>query len=304
MEQSLFPSQDHPKLVRWATYTSVSVSITLIAIKWGAWQMTGALSLQATLVDSLLDALASLINLIAVRQAQHPPTKLYRFGHGKAEALAALIQSLFVIASAGWLMWEVFSHLKNPDPIAETAVGIGVMVVSMVLTFGLLGFQRYVVKLTGSTAIHADSVHYRCDFLMNGGVILSLILVSWLSLPWIDSIIGGLIALYILYSAWEIVSEATSILMDKEFPENERKLVVNTVMKHPDARGLHDLRTRKAGPSKFIQFHLELEDDLPLRRAHDISEEVEGNLLKVFPHADILIHQDPASLYKKGADKA
>ena len=285
--------------VRYASYASVSVAIVLIFGKCVGWWMTQAVSLQATLIDSLLDAAASLVNLVAVRHAQRPPNKKFRFGHGKVEAIAALGQSIFIAGSACWLLYEAANRLMHPQVVQETMVGIGVMVFAMVLTLGLLLFQNHVVAQTDSAAIRADSVHYRSDFLINGGVIFSLVASGWFASTWVDPVVGALIAVYILYTAWTIVADAFGILMDHELEDNVRLRITKIAASHPKVHGIHELRTRSSGLRKFIQLHLELDGGISLNQAHAIADEVEELVLQEFPEADLLIHQDPEGLVEK-----
>jgi len=281
--------------MRMATYASTSVAIVLILIKTVAWIMTDSLSLLATLIDSCLDALASLINLLAVRHALMPADKEHRFGHGKAEALAGLGQATFITGSALFLVLESVSHLWNPLPISSMPVGVGVMVVSMLATLGLLIFQKHVIRKTGSTAIKADHLHYKTDLLVNAGVIVALLLAVY-GWPGFDPLFAILIAVYILYSAWEIASESLDLLMDRELPDEERAKIKAIARNHPQTRGMHDLRTRKSGTTVFIQLHLELDDGLTLLQAHAIADDVEARILAEYPGAEVIIHEDPASL--------
>jgi len=288
-------SQENARLMRLATYASTSVAVALILTKTVAWLMTDSLSLMATLIDSCLDALASLINLLAVRHALTPADKQHRFGHGKAEALAGLGQATFITGSALFLVLESISHLWHPLPISSMPVGVGVMVFSMLATFGLLVFQKHVIRQTGSTAIKADHLHYKTDLLVNAGVIVALLLAVY-GWPGFDPLFALLIAAYILYSAWEIARESLDLLMDRELPDDEREKIKSIVRDHPDTQGLHDLRTRKSGTTVFIQLHLELDDDLTLMQAHRIADNVEARILAAFPGSEVLIHEDPASL--------
>jgi len=281
--------------MRMATYASTSVAIVLILIKTVAWMMTDSLSLLATLIDSCLDALASLINLLAVRHALVPADKEHRFGHGKAEALAGLGQATFITGSALFLVLESVSHLWNPLPISSMPVGVGVMVISMLATFGLLVFQKHVIRKTGSTAIKADHLHYKTDLLVNAGVIAALLLAVY-GWPGFDPLFAILIAVYILYSAWEIARESLDLLMDRELPDEERAKIKAIARNHPQTRGMHDLRTRKSGTTVFIQLHLELDDGLTLLQAHAIADDVEARILAEYPGAEVIIHEDPASL--------
>ena len=298
---SISPSLSEKKrLMRLATYASVSVALSLIGVKFIAWFNSDSISLQATLIDSVLDAAASLINLIAVKHSLEPADAEHRFGHGKLEAIAALGQSLFITASAAWLIYEAGSRLYKPVPIEQTTLGISVMIFSIMCTVCLIRFQKYVVKVTNSPAIRADSIHYQSDLFINLGVIFSLSASAFFGLHWIDPIIGSVIALYILYTAWMIVLEAFNILMDHELPYKAREKIRHlTLSAHPKIRGMHDLRTRSSGIKSFIQLHLELDKTMILQECHDIAECVEKKLLKHFPHAEILIHQDPEGITEK-----
>jgi len=281
--------------MRRATYASVSVAIVLIVAKLIAWGVSDAVSLLATLIDSVLDALASLINLLAVRHALSPADREHRFGHGKAEALAGLGQAAFIAGSSGFLLLESARRFANPVPLDAYGLGVAVMLFSMAATLGLLWYQRLVIRQTGSTAISADALHYRTDLLVNGSVILAL----WLSVkgwPGFDPLFAIGIAIYILYSAWEIVTRAFDHLMDRELPDEEREQIKAIARSHPQVRGLHDLRSRRSGLDTFIQLHLELDDELRLLRAHAISDEVEQRLQQAYPTAEIIIHIDPVSV--------
>ena len=283
------------QLMRRATYASVTVACILILAKLIAWQATGSVSLLATLVDSMLDGLASLVNLVAVRHALSPADAEHRFGHGKAEALAGLGQALLITGSALYLLVESSQRLLQPEPLTAVGLGMGVMVLSIVLTGALLAFQRHVIRLTGSTAISADELHYRTDLLVNGSVLLALGLSYW---GWqgFDALAALFIALYILSSAVGIVRQASDHLMDRELPDSEREAIQALVRQHPRVRGMHDLRTRQSGVAIFIQLHLELDDELDLLSAHSISDEVEQVLQQAYPGAEIIIHLDPTSV--------
>ena len=281
--------------MRLATYASISVALVLIVAKTIAWGISDSVSLLATLIDSTLDALASLINLIAVRHALSPADKEHRFGHGKAEALAGLGQAAFITGSACFLLLESGRRIVNPVVLESYGVGMGVMLLSIVATLALLRFQRYVIRKTDSTAIKADALHYRTDLLVNGSVIVAL----WLSVQgWagFDALFAIGIAIYILYSAWEIVKQAFDHLMDRELPNAERDKIIGIANLHEAVHGMHDLRSRRAGTATFIQLHLELDDDLTLLQAHKISDEVEASLQAVYPGAEIIIHIDPVSV--------
>jgi len=298
-EQPTYKPQTPPveaeRLMKLATYASITVAVTLIVAKTLAWGVSGSVSLLATLIDSTLDALASLINLLAVRHALSPADREHRFGHGKAEALAGLGQAAFITGSAGFLLLESSRRLVNPEPLQSYATGIWVMVFSIIVTLVLLAFQKHVIAKTDSTAIKADALHYRTDVLVNASVILAL----WLSVqgwPGFDALFAIGISFYILWSAWGIVKQATDHLMDRELPDAERDNITQIAKSHPDVRGMHDLRSRRSGTATFMQLHLELDDELTLLEAHRISDEVEFSLQEAYPGTEIIIHIDPVSV--------
>ena len=281
------------RLMRLATYASVGTASVLIAVKLVAWLYTDSVSLLSTLIDSVLDAFASIVNLLAVRHALQPADRDHRFGHGKAEPLAALAQATFISGSALFLVIEAGHRLFSPVPVAHTGFGIGVMIFAIAATFLLTRFQAYVVRKTGSIAIKADSLHYLSDLLVNASVVVALLLVSQLGWIWADAIFGLGIAAYILFNAWQIARGAYDMLMDRELPEEERQQIKEIVKAHPEVIDLHDLRTRASGRDTFIQIHLELDGELTLLRSHEIADEVEARLREAFPGAEVLIHQDP-----------
>ena len=286
-------SEQAARLMRLATYASVGCAATLIVAKLGAWWLNEAVSLLSTLVDSLLDAIASLINLVAVRHALTPADREHRFGHGKAEPLAALGQSAFIGGSAVVVLIEAGHRLYQPRPLAHADIGIAVMVFAIVVTFALTRFQAHVVRRTGSVAIKADSLHYVGDLLINAAVIIALVLTTQFGWIYADPVFGCAIAAYILYNAWRIGSGAWQMLMDRELPEETRTRIKEIALAHPDVISMHDLRTRASGRQAFIQLHLEMDGAIDLYRAHRISDAVEAELCAAFPEAEVIIHQDP-----------
>jgi ferrous-iron efflux pump FieF len=255
----------------------------------------------STLIDSLLDVGASLVNLIAVRHALEPADREHRFGHGKAEALAGLAQAAFIGGSAMFLVVQAGERLINPRFVVNTEIGHGVMVLAIVLTIGLVVFQRYVVRKTGSIAITADSAHYQMDVLVNLSVIVSLLMVSEFGLVWADPAFAIAIAGYILWGAWQIGVASMNMLMDRELPDGDRQRIREIALAHPAVVGVHDLRTRSAGNQLFIQMHLEMNGDITLHDAHVISDQVEMSVMQVFPNAQVLIHEDPEGINEQRA---
>jgi ferrous-iron efflux pump FieF len=283
------------RLMRLATYASVATACTLIVVKLGAWAMTGSVALLSTLIDSSLDAAASVINLWAVRHALVPADREHRFGHGKAEPLAGLGQAAFIVGSSAFLLAEAASRLQHPAPVANEGIGMAVMAFSIVLTALLVRFQKKVLARTKSVAISADSLHYTGDVLINGSVIVSLFLGKYLGWTAADPLFAIAIAGYLLWNAWQIAVGSFDMLMDRELPEEDRQRIKEIARSHPDVRGMHDLRTRLSGQQGFIQLHLALDDHLPLVKAHAIADEVEAAIRTEFPQFDVLIHQDPVS---------
>jgi ferrous-iron efflux pump FieF len=281
------------RLRRWATYASVAVALLLISVKFAAWLETGSVALLSSLIDSLLDAVASIVNLFAVRHALTPADREHRFGHGKAEPLAVLGQSAFIIGSALLLLAEAVRRLIHPATVENPPAGIAVMVFSIVVTIALVLYQRHVVRRTGSIAITADELHYRGDLILNGSVIAALILSGIFGLRILDPLFGAAIGLWIIYSAARLARLSLVQLMDRELPDDEREKIRDIALSHPEVAAAHDLRTRVAGPTAFIQLHIEMDGDISLVRAHEISDEVEARLRAAYPHAEIIIHQDP-----------
>jgi ferrous-iron efflux pump FieF len=287
------------RLMRRATYASVAVATTLIAVKTVAWVMTDSVSVLSSLLDSMLDAAASLVNLVAVRHALTPADDEHRFGHGKAEAVAGLVQSAFIAGSALLLLSEAVHRLLTPVPVENGAVGIAVMGVSIVLTLLLVAYQRHVVRRTGSVAIGADRLHYASDLMLNGGVALSLAASTWFSAAILDPLCGLAIGAYILTGAWRIARDSLDHLMDRELPDATRARIVDLARAVPDVRDVHDLRTRANGSNIHVQLHLEMDGALTLARAHDAADAVEAAIAAAFPGADVIAHMDPSGVEER-----
>lgn len=281
------------RLMRWATYASTATALLLIVLKLIAWGLTDSVALLSSLVDSLLDGFASLVMLLAVRQSLTPADREHRFGHGKAEPLAALAQASLITGSAVFLVVEALRRLIDPEPIAHGDLGVAIMVFSLVATFALTRFQNYVVARTGSVAIRSDALHYLSDLLMNAAVILALVLTSRVGLTYADPILALGIAAFILRSAFRIGRDAYDMLMDRELPDEERRRILDLVRQYPEVLGVHDLKTREAGRTAFIQLHLEIDGSMTLYRAHAIADAVEAELQTAYPGAEVTIHQDP-----------
>ncbi len=286
---------------RWAqraTEVAVLVALLLIGLKSWAYLATGAVTMLSSLIDSALDAVASLVTLIAVRGAQRPADDEHRFGHGKLEPLAGLAQAAFIMGSASLLLIEAAQRFISPQPVTLPSIGIGVSLIAIVLTLALVLFQRWVLRRTASLAVEGDSLHYVSDLITNVIVMFGLWATDRFGLPWLDPLLGLVIGAIVVRSAWGIGVRAYQVLMDREVPEDVRQQIIAIIRSVPGVSGAHDLRTREAGPDLFIQLHLELPDALPLIEAHQISHDVEAQLLAAFPRAQIIIHQDPIGVVR------
>jgi ferrous-iron efflux pump FieF len=246
-----------------------------------------------SLADTGLDLLASLVTLYGVKLAAEPADHDHRFGHGKAEALAALFQVMLITASAIAIAWRAVLRLGNPQVNEDAGLGIGVSLVAIAATLVLLAYQRRVIRQTGSVAILADNVHYQSDVLLNCAVIAAMALEQYAGLTGADPIFGIAIALWLAFCAFRASSEAIDQLMDKEWPEDERARFLEVAARQPGLKGIHDFRTRRSGAHHFAQFHMEVDRGLTVVAAHDIVERVEKALHRAFPKAEVLIHLDP-----------
>jgi ferrous-iron efflux pump FieF len=293
--------QKHIFLIRSVSIASIVVSVILIILKTFAWMKTDSLSVQASLIDSLIDALASILNYVAIREALRPADNEHRFGHSKIEALAAQGQAIFISGTAVWLLFDALHRLRDPQPIQEALFGSGTLLFGLVLTFGLVLFQQYVVKQTKSLAIKADSLHYKTDFLLNIGVMAVLLISQRWHVPLLDTLTAMGFGAYILYTAWKILRDTFDILIDRELPDSDRLAIERLLTQHPEVKGFHDLKTRSAGLTSFIQVHLELDGAMTLQRAHEISETVADHIRQAYPHAQVIIHQDACDDRPPGA---
>jgi ferrous-iron efflux pump FieF len=265
----------------------------LIGAKLLAWLFTGSVAMLSSLVDSTLDLLASGIAWFAVRQSLTPADREHRFGHGKAEALAAFVQAGFILASALGLGLAAGDRLLHPQPVVREEVGLAVTGLAIVLTLALVAFQRHVVRRTGSMAIGADSLHYFGDLMSNLTVAATLLITVRLDAPWLDAAGAILIGFYMLFGVRGVLRRSLDVLMDHELPEDQRERIKTIVRAHPKVRDVHDLRTRSSGTTRFIQLHVEFDPTTSLMEAHRQGDEIEAAIHADFPEAEIILHLDP-----------
>jgi ferrous-iron efflux pump FieF len=285
-------SKDHGTLIKRAAAASLVTATVLLLSKAAAWSASDSASVLSSLLDSLMDIAASLINFFAIRYALMPPDDEHPFGHSKAEGLAALMQSAFILGSATMLLLHVIDRLLKPQELTALPESIGVMAFSTLATVCLVMYQRYVWRKTGSLAVKADSAHYFSDILTNIAVIVALVGAMW-GVLWLDAVIALLVAAVLVYGVFTIVKEALAVLMDQSLDADDEAALINIINSTEGVLGYHDLKTRQSGVVQFVQFHLELAADQSLKQAHATGEVLEQRILERFARAEILIHHDP-----------
>src|ERR1700761_1119035 len=284
------------QLMKRAAIASLGVSLFLVAIKTFAYFTSHSVAMLASLADSALDLFTASLNMLAIRQALTPADAEHRFGHGKAEPLAGLAQGAFITASALFLVIQAVNRILAPEPIDNSIEALIVMCVAIACAILLILYERRVVAHTGSLAVEADQTHYLGDLATNVGVVVALVLSAYLGWTLADPVIAILVALVMLASAFGVARSSFNQLMDHELPDEERARIRRIAEAHDAVRNVHDLKTRAAGLSTFIQLHLALDPDISLKDAHKVSDAVEQAILKAYPGADVMIHQDPEGL--------
>ncbi len=290
------------RLLRLATCASVSTAAVLVALKAWAWQITDSVSLLSSLADSGLDVLASLITFFAVRVSLKPADQEHRFGHGKAEGLAALAQSAIITASAVYVLAETVDRILNPAEVERPALGIAAMLASVALTLALVSVQAYVRRRTESAAIAADAMHYKTDLVINLGVAAAIAASTLPGGRFADPLVAVAVMAYLLFGVWKIARQALDILMDREIPDEHRGKIQRLAESHPQVRDIHDLKTRHGGSNYIVQFHVLLDASLNLAEAHEILDSVENRIRAEFPGCELLLHPDPEGYQPRGPE--
>nr|WP_091147633.1 cation diffusion facilitator family transporter [Novosphingobium sp. CF614] len=294
--------QDH--LNRTAALASIGVATLLLAIKaWAAWS-TGSTAMLGSLADTTLDLVASLATLLGVWIAAQPADDMHRFGHGKAEAIAALFQIVLISISALAIASRAVEQFLSGARVAAAGAGIGVSIAAIAVTFALLAWQRHVIRRTASLAITTDNVHYQSDVLLNLAVIAALALDRYAGLAGADPLFGLGIALWLSWGAWNASKQVLGQLMDHEWPEEKKQRFLDVLARNPDITGVHDLRTRTSGNKDFVQFHVWVDANMTVRQAHRVMDEIEARLRAEFPDVEILIHPDPEGLVNETSEAA
>ncbi|QJC33554.1 cation diffusion facilitator family transporter [Enterobacteriaceae endosymbiont of Donacia provostii] len=289
---------EYNKLITKSTNLAILLSTTLLLLKLLAWWGTKSISMLTASVDSLIDIASSTINLLIIYYSLQPADSEHTFGHGKAESLSALAQSIFICGTAIFLFLNSIYYIYHPVKIYYPIIGIFVIIISFLLTLILVIFQKKVIKKTNSQATHADMIHYESDILINTAILLALIL-NIFNVKQADSLIALIISIFIFYNSFKVGYKAIQSLLDRSLPDNEKKIIIDLIKFWPKVKGAHLLKTRQSGPTRFIQLHLVLEDNLPLLESHSIAKKIENALHKKFPYSDIIIHQDPYSIVSK-----
>ncbi|HEX2559846.1 cation diffusion facilitator family transporter [Phenylobacterium sp.] len=289
---SLAPAET-AALTRRVTMLSVGTAAVLVSLKLAVWLASGSVAVMASMADSALDLAASLATFFAVRYAVAPPDREHRFGHGKAEAFASLIQAGLVFASAALIGREAVERLIDPRPIAQEGWATAVMVVSAVLTLGLVRAQTAVLKKTASVAVAGDRVHYVSDLASNAIALLGIAGAGLLGVSGLDAAAGLIIAALLVWGAVGVFREASDQLMDRELPDEARIRILEVVRQDPRLTHVHQLRTRASGPFIHIQMHVDLDPELSFEAAHKVTDDAERRLVEAFPSADVIIHADP-----------
>jgi ferrous-iron efflux pump FieF len=294
MKRSSDQPQTGLKLAMSAGLASVLVAGLLVALKLWAMSETGALSIAASLADSALDLMMSLGAAAAIVYAARPADEDHAFGHSSAEDLTALAQALFILISAGIIGWAAARRLMAPEPpvLLDEGRGMLVMGLSILLTLALVWWQGRVARATGSKVVAADRLHYLGDLLPSVGAIAAL----WVSSHWgigsVDSVVALLATGVLAFGALRIGKAAWDALMDRAADPEIQAGIATIARDWPGVRGFHDLKTRTAGSKVFVNLHIELDGDQPLRQAHDIGAGLRRAILTAYPQTDVIIHKD------------
>src|SRR5690606_20420667 len=284
------------RLTRGAAYASIATALLLVGLKlWAVWE-TESTAMIGSLADTALDLFASLATLVGVWIAAMPADEEHRFGHGKAEALAAMLQVVLISLSAFGLAIRAIMQWIDGARVAAAEEGVIVSVIAIAATFALLLWQRYVIRRTGSLAIATDHLHYKSDLLLNLAVIAALSLDQFAGLAGADQFFGLVIGVWLGWGAWRASSKVIDQIMDREWPEEKRQEFLAVLASHPDLRGVHDLRTRTGGERDFVQFHASVDPGMTVAEAHRVMDEIEARIERDFPGVEVLIHPEPEGL--------
>ncbi len=277
-----------------AAKLSVFTALGLAILKLATGIFTGSLAVLTSAIDSLLDILMSGINLMAIHHAEQPADEQHPYGHGKFESLATIFQALVIAASGCWIIYEAVQRMIEPSPIKQTGIGIIVMSISTVASIMISRHLLRVAKETDSSALEADSLHFSMDVYTNLALLVGLILLSRFNLPWLDPVMSLMVAFYILIESLRLLRQAMRDILDEQLPEAVRHEIESLIDDHKhELFGYHNLRTRRAGSQKLIDFHLTVCKHLSVEEAHDITDYIEKKIGDEIIGTDVTIHVEP-----------
>lgn len=291
------------KLKKKASIASISLALGLSLLKLAAAVFSGSLAVLSSMIDSLSDVLGSFITYVAVKYSARPASYAHRYGYGKSEAVSALVQALFIAGSGLYVLCDAIIRFIEPQEIDSTPFAWAVMGFSLLSTLILIAYQKHIAALTHSQAILADSAHYVVDILTNSSILVSLLCVKFFNFIWFDTITAFFIAVYLVFNAYQLAKEALYTLLDHELDETIRNNVLQIIQRYPFVHGVHDLRTRSLGNDYMFELHLELDGRLSLFESHQLSDQVEAAIIKEYPHAQVIIHQDPFGIDEEHLDE-
>ena len=291
------------KLKKRASIASISLALGLSLLKLAAAVFSGSLAVLSSMIDSLSDVLGSFITYVAVKYSARPASYAHRYGYGKSEAVSALVQALFIAGSGLYVLCDAIIRFIEPQEIDSTPFAWAVMGFSLLSTLILIAYQKHIAALTRSQAILADSAHYVVDVLTNSSILVSLLCVKIFNFIWFDTITAFFIAVYLVFNAYQLAKEALYTLLDHELDETIRNNVLQIIQRYPFVHGVHDLRTRSLGNDYMFELHLELDGRLSLFESHQLSDQVEAAIIKEYPHAQVIIHQDPFGIDEEHLDE-
>lgn len=285
------------RLNRIASLASLALACCLIGVKLWAWIATGSIAMLTSAIDAIVDAGAAVATFVGVRYAARPADRDHRFGHGKAEAVAAFVQAMFLAGAAVVLVFQSIERLINPEPLAHLGLGLWVIIGSTIAASGLVAMQSFVTRRTASTAIAADKAHYLTDIAVNLAVLVAFVVTALTDWVDADPVFALGISLYMLWNVKTITQHALRQLLDRELPTADRRRIHDAVLAVSGVAALHDLRSRDAGDRVFVEFHLEVDGNLTVTHGHAISEAAEAAVLGLFPGgADVVVHIEPAGI--------
>jgi cation diffusion facilitator family transporter len=288
------PAAQAPPKTRAAAVSIVSNSL-LIALKLAAGVITGSIAIITEAIHSAIDLLASMIAFFSVRKADEPADASHPYGHQKVENLAAAIEGMLILVGAALIVYESARRLAEGSEVEKLGFGIAVIGFSAVANLGVSRYLYRRARATDSPALAGDAAHLRTDAATSFGVLLALVLVELTGVQELDPIVAMVVSAAIVYAGIRILSRSSRVLVDEALPQEELDAVRNAIERagFPEVAGFHKLRARRAGSRRYVDLHVQFRDGTTLRRAHDVSHELQAAIRRVLRGADVLIHLEP-----------